>query len=286
MKRARGGALILVLTALSMLLAARPAHGFSIMETAAGKKLHWIAAEMPVPFHIESGPTEVGDGSDIDAMIDSFLEWERPQCSYLTFELVDDARSTGGNACGGPRNTLAWVEQGWPPELGRAVVAITMTCFEPGGGILGARILFNGQDHEWATDGRSTAIDVQNVTTHEIGHFVGIGHSDVPGTTMWPTTSTGDVSQRELHRDDVEAVCYLYPNPQPWAPGADSGVMGGARDTAERLGVDRVGGCHGDAGEGGAKVGLALLLGGLLAAGWGSFGGRRRAKGSRRNHFR
>ena len=259
--------LLFVITLLLIAIASR-AEAFSLMTTANGKKLHWVSAEMPVPFYIESGPSEVQDGSDVDAIVDSFREWERPRCSYLQFEQVADIGNTGGQACGGPRNTVAWVEDDWPPELGRTVVAITMTCFEPGGGILGARILSNGQDHEWATDGRSSAIDVQNVTTHEIGHFVGIGHSDVPGTTMWPTTSRGDTSQRELHRDDVEAVCFLYPRPQPWAPNSKGTVLDGARGTAERLGVDRVGGCEGDAGSGWTGATLGFLLGGLILIKW------------------
>jgi hypothetical protein len=256
---------ILVLGLLSCLLVAAPAAAFQLMSTSTGKELHWPAIEMPIPFFIESLPSEVTDGSDVEAIEASFEEWERPQCSYIAFERVFDAQETGGQACGGRRNTLAWMEQGWPPELGTSVLAITMTCFEPGGGILGSRVLFNGQDHTWATDGRADAIDVRNVATHEVGHFIGIGHSSVHGSTMWPTTSAGDVSQRELHRNDVEAVCFLYPTSQPWSPGNGFDVFGGGQRTADRLGLDRMAGC-----EGGGASGLAgatawvVLLGALL----------------------
>ncbi len=237
------------------------------MTTSGGKELHWMASEMPLPYFIESGPSEVNDGSDFEAMVEAFNEWQRPECSYLSFRQVSTVEATGGNACGGPRNTLAWVERDWPPELGRAVVAITMTCFDPVGSIIGARILFNGQDHTWATDGRSNAIDVGNVATHEIGHFVGIGHSDIPGTTMWPTTSAGDTSQRELHRDDLEAVCYLYPAPQPWAPGSNSEMLDGARDAADRLGVSRAGGCEGGQAAGGGAAIMLLIVGLIMLRG-------------------
>lgn len=257
-KRVRSLMRLVLLLLFGVLLAPAPAPAFTIMTNANGKKLHWLVSEMPLPYYIESGSRDVTDGSDYEAMTLAFEEWERPLCTYLSFEQVDSVEETGGHACGGPRNTLGWVENDWPQELGRAVVAITMTCFEPGGGILGARILFNGEHHEWATDGQSSAIDVQNVATHEVGHFVGIGHSEVTGTTMWPTTSRGDTSQRELHRDDLEAICFLYPSPQPWAPGNRPGVIGGSGSTAERLGVDRAGGCDGGTG---TATFLALLVG-------------------------
>ncbi|MFW5878649.1 MAG: matrixin family metalloprotease [Myxococcota bacterium] len=261
---------ILGLACAVCLLAPTRAAAFTPMTTTTGKELHWVSSEMPVPFFIESTPSNISDGSDIRAVRNSFAEWEKPRCSYLRFEEVEKAEETGGRACGGQRNTIAWMEQGWPPDLGKAVVGITMTCFEPGGGILGARIVFNGQHHEWATDGRSSAIDVANVATHEIGHFVGMGHTDVPNTTMWPTTSNGDISQRSLHADDLEGICYLYPRSQPWAPGNGTSMLEGARETAERLGVDKAGGCAApaDSAQHGAGIILALLCTSAMLRRW------------------
>jgi hypothetical protein len=54
-------------------------------------------------------------------------------------------------------------------------------------------------------------VDLQSIVTHEIGHFIGIGHSDVESATMFPSSARTEVSKRELASDDVEAVCTIYP---------------------------------------------------------------------------
>lgn len=45
------------------------------------------------------------------------------------------------------------------------------------------------------------------VAVHEIGHALGLEHSDVKGTVMWPTASKGEP---RLHQDDVNGIRSLY----------------------------------------------------------------------------
>ena len=57
-------------------------------------------------------------------------------------------------------------------------------------------------------DGR---VDLQNVITHEAGHYFGIAHTSVPTATMFASSPPGEVMKRILRADDLEAFCTVYP---------------------------------------------------------------------------
>jgi hypothetical protein len=94
--------------------------------------------------------------------------------------------------------------------------------------------------------GIDNVYDLQNALTHEFGHFIGLAHTCyTPSTTdtttsihpvdnngnpvpdcddeteaqasaemssvMWPQTDGGDTNKRTLYKDDIEAVCDIYP---------------------------------------------------------------------------
>ncbi|KAI7757283.1 hypothetical protein M8C21_019194, partial [Ambrosia artemisiifolia] len=57
--------------------------------------------------------------------------------------------------------------------------------------------------------GSSTAMDLESVAVHEIGHLLGLGHSSVEDAIMYPTIASG-VKKVELARDDVDGIQELY----------------------------------------------------------------------------
>lgn len=53
--------------------------------------------------------------------------------------------------------------------------------------------------------------DLRSIITHEAGHFIGIGHSDIADATMFSMAERTSVQKRTLAQDDIDAVCDIYP---------------------------------------------------------------------------
>jgi hypothetical protein len=68
------------------------------------------------------------------------------------------------------------------------------------------------------TTGCSGGFYIEDVATHEFGHALGLGHSEVGSATMYPSISTCSQGSRQLDADDIAAVLSLYPRAAPPAP--------------------------------------------------------------------
>jgi hypothetical protein len=55
-----------------------------------------------------------------------------------------------------------------------------------------------------------TEFDINGIMTHEVGHVIGIGHSNVSGATMYPSVSACNTTVRSLEADDRAARDNLY----------------------------------------------------------------------------
>lgn len=58
--------------------------------------------------------------------------------------------------------------------------------------------------------GCSGEYDIDGIMAHEVGHVIGIGHSNVAGATMYPSVSACNTANRTLASDDIAAKNDLY----------------------------------------------------------------------------
>ncbi|XP_062983907.1 stromelysin-1-like [Elgaria multicarinata webbii] len=68
------------------------------------------------------------------------------------------------------------------------------------------------EDENWSTDLQGTNLFL--VAAHEFGHSLGLGHSSVWGSLMFPMYHPSDPKYFRLHRDDIEGIQYLYGPPE------------------------------------------------------------------------
>ena len=69
---------------------------------------------------------------------------------------------------------------------------------------------FDDQENTWCIGAVAAQFDVETVALHEIGHILGLAHSDVAGAVMFPTISA-NATNTVLAPDDLEGIRRLYP---------------------------------------------------------------------------
>ena len=122
------------------------------------------------------------------------------------------------------RNTLGFLDR---PDLDRVLGSTSLLIDSSTGALVEADIFFNTR-FPWsvAAQGEGGRVDVESVVLHELGHFVGLGHSAIgetertatggrrvlgSGAVMFPIALTpGSTADRVLQDDDEAAVRDLY----------------------------------------------------------------------------
>lgn len=203
------------LLALSTILAAT-ASAYQIQLSSSGDTVRWEESCFYYTLH-QDGSDDVPMDALRDSIRASFDAWEDAPCSYFYFvETEEDATCSpiGFDLKKSNMNLLVWREDDWRVDRdhGQSVMALTTLSYDDNTGrILDADIEFNGEYFGFSVSEDDGMADIQNTATHEIGHTIGLEHTNDRETTMSPTAETGDTNKRTLHQDDINGICALYP---------------------------------------------------------------------------
>jgi len=236
-----------VLTALVAL--GQPAYAYlHFTTTRAGQSLtlNWPRSSVRW-FATDRGTRGVSASNFQAALARAFATWEAVPTASIAFQF---AGFTGAEPFDDDGiSVVGFQDQG---AMDRVLGATGFLIDTITGEILESDIFFNSaQPWSTAPSGDPTAFDLESVALHEVGHFLGLGHSALgetelrgdgsrrvlaSGSVMFPIAfGRGITLDRELQPDDIAGVSDLYPH------GSFRRETGIARGRVTRSGVGVLG---------------------------------------------
>jgi MYXO-CTERM domain-containing protein len=192
--------------------------------------LEWRRPCTTIASSSTASSTDMSEDDVYGVLARSIATWEAVTCdgAAIGFDievLADQAtcdaplyRDDGGNA-----NTVLFIAD-WGDRLyDPAAFAVTTVWHRRSTGeILDADMEINERRGPYGicpptgcVDRRT--VDLENVVTHELGHYLGLAHSTELDATMYVSAVAGETIKRDLHDDDIAGICTIYP------PGAPAG---------------------------------------------------------------
>lgn len=174
-----------------------------------------------------------GPVNEFEAVQNSFANWRNVNESEIDFEFAGSTTNAVSNA-GDNRNVIHWVDS----NIGTGVFAVTITTFNTTTGqIVDADMELNDRDFTWDTLGPTSTTGIigramiENVVTHEIGHFIGLDHPMNSQSTLFFASSPGLIDQTTLEVDDRAILVNDYSSPTITDPSLGT-VQGSVSDSS------------------------------------------------------
>ncbi len=195
--------------ALIVIQIASTANAYRLYNTPNGSLVRWNLEE--VELVLDPSLDALGPRHQVEADIRGAVAlWEREGDLPVHFTLVDgdcNSLENDGNNC-----IFACTSSDECPSDKHDKGAGTFLSVAADTGVIKVvDIIFYASDWEWKKDHHSShSLNLRTVAIHELGHALGIDHSEEEEAAMYPSICPGSAERTDLHSDDINAAETLY----------------------------------------------------------------------------
>jgi hypothetical protein len=159
-----------------------------------------------VPYYVNPANSDASESAALAAIQAGALAWSAQ--SNADFSWYYMGRTTGSAATKNGKNEIFFRN-----ESDGGVVARTYWWYDSSNRLVDADVIFydGGWTFYGGSSGCSSGMYIEDITVHELGHALGLGHSADPDATMYPSVGRCSTGFRTLHADDLAGVEALYP---------------------------------------------------------------------------
>jgi len=196
-------------------------NGYIFKVTFGYGEVEWSDTHPWILYEINENTSDcTGEGSAVSAGAN---EWNN---SCARFIFVYDGPTSATDYSYNGHNEIVWGSTG-------GSLATTVYWYS-GSNILECDIVYD-DSYTWCTDGSAGEYDIQNIATHELGHWLNLRdiYGDIgdeeydTAKTMYGFGATGETKKRTLHADDISGIRWIYgTGGDSWDPTDDTGSGG------------------------------------------------------------
>ena len=202
----------IVLASLALIcVLAIPTSGsaFAIRLTEAGEKVRWEKAK--IEFVLDESLSALGPLEEVeDAIIDAFDTWVDMADLPMRFSFVRGICDAPGYREGKTNlNCIMVLEDYWDEGSDPGATAV-VSYGSWSGHIKDADIVFNLDSVSNIVEIGAKMDRIRNVALHEVGHVLGLSHTDIDQASMFPLMDDSMEGTVELHDDDIDGAASLY----------------------------------------------------------------------------
>ncbi len=187
--------------------------------------LKW--ANLPIDYKINTHPGQFSN-SEKTVIKNSAETWDEVLGNDIDLFVDNPSNTDKTQSNAGDNDGENIIVKG---DLSSNIIGVTSFWYNPSTKeVVDADMVLNYNDFVWSTEpaGEAGKMDVQNIVTHEFGHFFVLDDLSSPKTfdlTMYGFSSEGEIKSRTLGLGDELGVAKLYAS----SDGGDNGDGGGGK---------------------------------------------------------